>query len=960
MDNSPRLYNSRIIKLYTTYLGIHYPKVDVPAILKESRISKVEIDDPGHWFTQEEVDGFHQKVLHATGNPAISREVGRFSIASDVTDTVKKHALGLLSISSIYLLIAKLYPMFSRSVSLSARKLAVNRVEITVRQVAGVKEKSYQCENRLGYFESLATLFTDKFATITHEYCFHDGKDCCRYEVSWEEPPHIRWRRYLVRSVWGAVVLSPVAAYAVPMVLWPHLAAAVAIILMAIHLRIGRLERQDLIRTIQQQGNVAEEHIKEIDFRYRGLLLVQKIGQATSQLLDLNQLTQVVMDNIQNHLDFDRGIIMLADPTGRRMVFSAGYGLDNEERVILEKVNFRLDNPEAKGVFIQVFREQRPVLVEDIKALHDGFSERSRTLLEQIGSTSLICLPIVYENQSLGILAVDNVTGQRPLTQSDMNLLMGVAYQTAVSIFSVMANKKLQESEERYRSLYDNAPVAYFSINPDNAIIVNCNDAASRLLDHCRSRLIGSSWLDYFSGDQNSSARGIWVIEALQRGESIHNEEMRLVCQDNSEVWVNLSMEPFLDDQGKLLEGRCVLIDISESKKLEEKLRKSQRLEAMGTLAGGVAHDLSNILSAIVSYPDLLLMDIDPGSNLFEPLNKIKAAGMRATAIVHDLLTLARLGLQFTEVIDLNLVVGEFLRSPEFENLMGRHTDLCVRKELDAQLNAVHGSGVHLTKTLMNVVFNAAEAMPSGGEIVISTRNHAYPPAGTKTTGKEKPYVELVVRDNGTGIAKEDIERIFEPFFTKKVMGRSGTGLGMAIVWATVQEHKGHIEIDSEVGKGTSVRLFFPASQEAHVQPTPAPEIVDIMGQGESVLIVDDEAEQREIAAQMLGRLGYNVSMADCAQAALESVSQAPPDLLVLDMVMGTDVDGLAIYRRILSIVPDQKALIISGYSESDRVKEALDLGAGAFLSKPFGMKEIAAAVRKCLEEKTAQETISG
>lgn len=950
MDDSPRLYNSRIIKLYTNYLGIHYPNINLSEILKDAHISKFEIDDPGHWFTQEQVDRFHQKILEATGNPHISREVGRFCIASEATDTIKKHALGLLNISSIYLLITKLYSMFSRSVSLKARKLAINRVEIVVEPRQGIHEKSYQCANRLGYFESLATLFTDKRATVTHDHCVHNGAECCRYDVSWEEPPHRRWQRYLVRALWMAVFMVPVVALVLPTFYWPHVFAAMVIVLMAIHLRAGRLERQELIRTIQQQGNVAEDHIKEIDFRYRGLLLVQKIGQATSELLDLKKLTQVVMDNIQDHLDFDRGIIMLADPTGRRLVFTAGYGFDEEKTEILKKANFRLDNPEARGIFIQVFKEQHPLLVEDIKTLHDDFSARSRTILEQIGSTSMICLPIVYENQSLGIMAVDNIKGQRLLTQSDLNLLLGVAYQTAVSIFSVMANKKLQDSEERYRSLYDNAPVAYFSIDPDNATIVNCNEAASRLLGYSRSQLLGSSWLNHFSDDHGGRSRGSWVFQALQRGQSIHNEEVKLVCKDNLEVWANLSMEPFRDDQGKLLEGRCVLIDITESKKLQEKLRKSQRLEAMGTLAGGVAHDLSNILSAIVSYPDLLLMDIGKESNLFEPLNKIRAAGLRATAIVHDLLTLARLGLQFTEVIDINLIVGEFLRSPECENLIARHANIKMRTDLDAQLNAVHGSGVHLTKTLMNVIFNAAEAMPGGGEIVISTRNHASLPTGNHQGDKEGPCVELTVRDNGTGIAKEDIDRIFEPFFTKKVMGRSGTGLGMAIVWATVQEHKGQIEIESREGEGTAVHLFFPATREVRAQQAPAPDMANIMGRGESVLVVDDEAEQREIAAQMLGRLGYEVQMADCAQATLDQVAKAPPDLLVLDMVMGTDVDGLGIYRRVLSIVPDQKALIISGYSETERVREALELGAGAFLNKPFGMKEIALAVRKVLE----------
>ncbi len=950
MENLPLLYNSRIIKLYVSYLEHHYPSIDLKPILNEAGIARIEIDDPGHWFDQNQIEKFYLGILNATQNKDISREAGRFSVTSDATGAVKQHVLGLLNISSIYLLLTKLYPMLSRAAILKARKLAANRVEIIATLKDGVTEQPFQCGTRTGFFEALASLFSGKLATVHHDQCIHEGAPHCRYEVSWEEPTHRRWRRYFWIGAVLAAIISPIVALTLHMVYWPLAVAAGTVILTGICLRSRVLERRELVHTIQLQGNAAEDHIKEIDFRYRGLLLVQKIGQATSELLDLKQLTQVVMENIQRYLDFDRGLIMIADQASRRLSYMASYGFDEEKTEILKKTNFRLDNPEAKGVFIQVFNEQSPILLDDVSAVKETFSERSREFIQQIGASSLICLPIVYENQSLGIMAVDNFKGKRPLNQSDMNLLMGVAYQTAVSIFSVMANKKLQESEERYRSLYDNAPVAYFSINPDTAAIINCNLAATRLLGYTRAQLLGSSWLDYFSNDHGNRARGQWIYQALQRGQAIHSEEVKLVRKTAQTVWANLSMEPFRDSQGQLIEGRCVLIDISESKKLEEKLRKSQRLEAMGTLAGGVAHDLSNILSAIVSYPDLLLMDITPESNIYEPLNKIKAAGARATAIVHDLLTLASLGLQFTEVIDINTVVKEFIKSPECENTLINHPTLRIKTTLDDHLNAVRGSAVHMTKTLMNIVINAAEAMPSGGEIEITTRNQPTAPMGKGQVTEVGPFVVLTVKDNGVGIAKEDLEHIFEPFFTKKVMGRSGTGLGMAIVWATIQEHKGHIEIESEVGKGTTVRIFIPATKEVRIQQGSVPDITNMMGHGETILLVDDEDDHRDIATQMLARLGYSVTVAESPQEAFDFTTQTPPDLIVLDMVMGADIDGLAIYRKILSIRPHQKALIVSGFSETARVKEALELGAGAFLNKPFGMKEIALAVRQVLD----------
>ena len=469
MKNPESIYNSRILKLYTVYLNRYYPQVDVDAITREAGITKYQIEDSGCWFNQEQVDLYYETAVKATGNPNLARDVGRYAVSTDTTGPVKQHALGLLNTSSIYLLLNKLYSMLSRGARVKVRKLEANKVEILVVPEYGVQEKPYQCENRLGTFESLATLFTGKRAEIVHDQCVHQGEDQCRYIATWEVLPHQKWMRVLKIGVAVEIVMAVAGLFLWPGSVWWSVNAAAVISLMGIGLRIAHLRRQDLIRTIQNQGNAAEDHIKEIDVRYRGALLVQQIGQATSQLLDVKRLSQVVMTHIEKQLDFDRGIIMLSDKSRKRLVFTAGFGFDQEKTELLQKTQFRLDHPDAKGIFIKVYREQRPILVDDVNKVKDSFSSRSQLFTQQIDSRSLICLPIVYENNSIGILAVDNINTKRTLTQSDMHLLMGVAYQTAASIFSAMAYKKLQDSEERYRSLYEKAPTAYFSISVDDA-----------------------------------------------------------------------------------------------------------------------------------------------------------------------------------------------------------------------------------------------------------------------------------------------------------------------------------------------------------------------------------------------------------------------------------------------------------------------------------------------------------
>lgn len=946
MAHTSPIYNSRLIKLYTAYIGAHHPQVDLDRLLKDARISKIEADDPGHWFNQEQVDLFHQKIADATGDANISRKVGRYAASSNAVDAIKQHVLGLLNISSIYLLIAELYPLISRAARVRARKTGATRAEIIVIPAPGVHEKPYQCDNRLGIFESLSTLFTAKFATVVHDQCIHRGDTCCRYEVMWEAPLYLFWKR----SVWAGLILVLGLIFAASWIFpWPIsaiIAAAGVVGLFGLCQHAGHLERQELKRTIQNQGNVAEEHIREVDYRYRGALLIQKIGQATSELLNLNQLAQVVVSNIQNYLDFDRGIVMLADENRSRLVYAAGFGFDEAKTDILHKTRFRLDKPDAQGLFIKAFQEQRPILVDDVSALQDTFSSRSQNFARLIGSKSLICLPVVYENQSLGILAVDNIKGQRSLTQTDVHLLMGVAYQAAVSIFSTMSFKRLQASEERYRGLYDNAPTPYFSVRASDATIVNCNMAATRLLGRLRAQLIGSRWFDHLVEEPGNRARSRWICDALRQGRSLHHEEVKLLRNDGQSVWADLSMEPYKNLQGEVLEGRCVLIDTSERKQLEEKLRHAQKMEVLGTLAGGVAHDLSNILAAIVSYPDLLLMDTDSQSPLFDPLNKIKNAGMRAAAIVQDLLTLARLGVQLTEVIDLNALIIDFLQSPEFENLQHCHPDIRIQTAFENDLAAIRGSSVHLMKSMLNIINNAAEAMPDGGKVHISTQNLRLEAKDLKKNREAGQYVMVSIRDNGEGIDREDIGRIFEPFFTKKVMGRSGTGLGMAIVWATIQDHKGYIDLESEPGQGTTVRIYLPSTQEALVRPPAMPVIENLMGTGETILVIDDEPEHREIAGKMLNRLGYRVVAVGSAQDALAQMTKRPPDLVVLDMILGEDIDGLSVYRQILSMRPAQKAVITSGYAESDRVRRALELGAGACIKKPYAIRDIAAAVK--------------
>ena len=389
-----------------------------------------------------------------------------------------------------------------------------------------------------------------------------------------------------------------------------------------------------------------------------------------------------------------------------------------------------------------------------------------------------------------------------------------------------------------------------------------------------------------------------------------------------------------------------------EKMELETKLQQAKKMEAIGTLAGGVAHDLNNVLSGIVGYPELLLLNLPEDSHLIKPLLTIKQAGEKAAAIVQDLLTMARRGTTETKIINLNQIITDYLNSPEFLRLRSYHPEVQVKTNLDDDLMNIQGSQVHLSKTVMNLVSNAAEAMPEGGTIVISTANrYIDQPFSGNDEIPEGDYVTVAISDTGVGIASEDLDRIFEPFYTKKIMGRSGTGLGMSVVWGTVKDHLGHIDTKSAQDAGTVFTLYFPATREALASEDARISMADLRGSGQSILIVDDVPEQRTIASAMLTQLGYSVTAVDGGEAAVAFLQQNSCDLVILDMIMDPGIDGLETYKRITAIKPGQKAVIASGFSETERTKMAQKLGAGTYIKKPYTLEKIGLAVKKELEK---------
>ena len=962
-DNNRPLYNSRIANIYLDYIQRYRSDIEVDALMMDAGMSRHEVEDPGHWFSQNQMDRFQAQLAKHDPERVIPREAGRFSASFERLGAPKQYVLGFLNPVSAYLKISKISPTMTRGSHTRVRKLTDNSVEVISTPTAGTEEKPYQCQNRLGSFESVAKVFTGNFPKVEHTECFHKGHRHCRYIISWENTPALKWRQsrlyYLLSTPLIPIVVASTTGITPWLITFLWILGYMSLSVFGLY-----LEKTNLIQTLRSQGDAAKDLMEEINIRHSNALLIQEIGQLTSKLLDIEEIVATVMSVVEKHSHFDRGMIMLANESETRLRFVGGFGFQPDQADTLKRASFNLENTSSRGMLVRTFKEQKPFLVNDLDKVRQDLSPNSLEFAQNMEIQSFISVPIIYANKSIGVISVENVKKKKHLAQSEISLLVGVASQTAVSIENAVSFRKVRESEEKYRLLAENVSDVIWRIDIATMKFLYISPSTEKQSGYTPEEALTRNIEDVLTPQSLEIAMGV-IAEELELDQKPNVDlfrsrimELEQYHKDGSIIPIEITASFIRDNAGRPFQILGITRNITERKKAESDKRRlrlqllqAQKMETVGRLAGGVAHDLNNILSGLVSYPDLLLMDLPEESPLRQPIQTIKQSGEKAATIVQDLLTLARRGVSVKEVVDLNQIVDEYLHSPEYKKLQSYHPRVAVSTVLSDDLFNIAGSSVHLSKTIMNLTSNAAEAMPEGGQVTITTENRYLDmPINGYDAIEEGEYVVLSVADTGIGISSEDQERIFEPFYTKKVMGRSGTGLGMAVVWGTVKDHKGYIDIHSTEGAGSLFSLYFPSTREAlKVEPAKVSQEI-LAGKGESVLVIDDVQEQRDIASGLLSKLGYAVETVSSGEEALEHLKNHPAELLVLDMIMDPGMDGLETYERIIKLHPGQKAIIASGYSETDRVRSAQKLGAGAYVKKPYTLETIGMAIRNALD----------
>jgi two-component system, cell cycle sensor histidine kinase and response regulator CckA len=514
------------------------------------------------------------------------------------------------------------------------------------------------------------------------------------------------------------------------------------------------------------------------------------------------------------------------------------------------------------------------------------------------------------------------------------------------------SQEALKISEERFRSIFENAAAGMTTVAPDGRFL-QVNPAFCRFVGYSREELLARSVLDVTHPDERPAIAELFT-QSPGGPPRVMDRERRYIRKDGTLAWGHTTATQLLDARGSPSYWVALVQDLGPRKQAEEALRQredqlrhSQKMEAVGTLAGGVAHDFNNILTGILGYAEILKLESKPGDRIRLAAEVIEKGASRAAALTQQLLGFARKGKNKNVPVDIHATLQEVV------DLLGGtlSKEITVRQELSPEAPWVRGDPVQLGQVILNLGVNAADAMPGGGHLTFRTRvtDSALRSVRRPHGARGGRHLVLTVSDTGFGIPEEVRGRIFEPFFTTKESGK-GTGMGLAMVYGIVQNHGGFIEVDTEVGRGTTFSVHLPltepSSRGARVQPRKEP----IPGSGR-ILVVDDEQVVRDVAGEFLRNLGYQVVTASDGQEAVDAYRSSFPeiDLVILDMVMPR-MGGRECFREMKAINPAVRVVLSTGYGFNVTTQEILDEGMAGFIQKPYQMRHLSEVVAAALK----------
>ncbi len=692
---------------------------------------------------------------------------------------------------------------------------------------------------------------------------------------------------------------------------------------------------RDLNRQLRQLEDECAHLRKYADISSVLLSIARAVSTATS----LSEFYRTIHHALQPVVHVKNFAIGLIDEKKDHLYFP--YIHDEQDHYYLVR---NISNPKSKGLALTVLRSGRPLFITRDEILSLNIESKGEPASVWIGT------PLFVKEKVIGLMVIQDYSEEPQLTLDDVAIMVTVSDHVALAIERKMNEEALHESEAKHRDILDNIIEGYYEVDLRGNMTF-FNSALCRILGYTEDELLNLNNRAYM-GKESHRVVFRAFNQVYQTGERVKAFECPMLRKNGEEFFAELSVSLIRSRKSRRVGFRGIVRDISERKKAEEEkkrmeaqLQYAMKMESIGTLAGGIAHNFNNLLMAIRGYTELMMFDLSPDHPHFKMLRNIDKQVTSGSRLTSQLIGYAREGKYEVRPVDLNHLVHETV-----------DTFAMTRKEIRIHYGLMDGlPGIiadqgQIEQVLMNLCVNAADAMPHGGDLFFRTEVTGHESIGGESyEPKAGRYVCLTVEDTGTGMDSTILTHIFEPFFTTKDVSR-GTGLGLASTYGIVKAHGGYINVSSEPCKGTVFTLYFPLAREpVPVKEKKAPQL--IVGQ-ETVLFVDDDPSLMSLGSDILALMGYHPLVAGNGYDALKIYEENMDDigLVILDMIM-PEMGGGEVYDRLKLINPRVKVLLSSGYSIDGQAKDIMDRGCNGFIQKPFDITAISHKIREILDE---------
>jgi PAS domain S-box-containing protein len=612
MDDQTPIYNSRILRNYTEFLRQQYPETDIAPLLEHAGIRPHELEDPGHWLCQRQVNRFHDYLRRLIPDPDIAKKVGRFAGVSRTSGALRQVALGFVTPLTAYLGLGKLLIQWVRGHEVQTRAIQRNMVEVIITPLPGVQEGSFQCANRIGTLEALAMIFNHRLPAVAHDACMHRGQAHCRYVITWENTPAMRWKRLRSWSLLAGAAAAGLGGVLLP--LWPALTLAgicLSLVLGVMGHTAG-LENRSLRDMVHRQGDAAGAHMEEVAGRYNNALLVEETGRAASSVMELEGVAAAVMAVLEQRTTFEQGLLLLADENQRGLRLAGSFGLSRDEtdRLAAPTFDWGLGETEAAGPVGWIQRHGRPLVINDADDIQRRFGGRWAGSAGELGLQAFLGVPVVYKLQSLGVLAVFNRRRERILTPSDEYLLQGVASQMALAIANVRAFERLRQSEARFHMAMEAANDGLWDLNLQTGDTYfsprwfSMLGYAPDVFPHAYD-----SWIRLVHPEDREATEA--VVRAHAASGKEFSMDFRMRNQAGAWQWINSRGRLVSwDEQGRGLRMMGTHSDVSQRRAAEDAIRESETRyrELFNSISDFIfTHDLDGRFLSINTASDNVL-----------------------------------------------------------------------------------------------------------------------------------------------------------------------------------------------------------------------------------------------------------------------------------------------------------------------------------------------------------------